>query len=117
MRLSTRLFLVLFLFALAPVLLVGIWTISSTEVARANAKRLHEQLARLAAESVENPAVEFSGPLAFVEDLERGGKARDAERPPLQRAAAEHPALCLLSVVGPDGRETSRLADSELFVQ
>ncbi|MDE2237520.1 MAG: HAMP domain-containing protein, partial [Elusimicrobia bacterium] len=115
MRLSTRFFLILFLFAITPLLAVDAWMINSTEVARANAMRLHQQLARMAADLVESAAADMNRSLSFVEDLERLSKGSALEV--LQRAAAEHPSLVLLSIVGPDGRETTRLADAALFAQ
>ena len=79
MNLFTRFFLLLLLFALAPVLATGVWMLSSNEAVRGNARQLHQQIAQLSAENVEITAGELNRALSFVEDLERG-ESRKIER-------------------------------------
>lgn len=116
MNLFTRFFLLLLLFALAPVLATGVWMLGSNEAVRGNARQLHQQITKLSAENVEITAGELNRALSFVEDLERGearSPAHDLRL--LQGAAARHSAFALISVLDSSGREVLRMADPDLF--
>lgn len=116
MKLFTRFFLILFLFALTPLLTLGVWLLSSNEAARTNARKMHEQFAQLSADSVEAAAVDLNRALGFVEDLERSGLANAYnELLVLQRAAATRPALLLLSILDDKGLERVRFSDQDIF--
>jgi signal transduction histidine kinase len=133
-KLAFRFFLILFAFSLVPVLVSGVWLLRFQTAARDNARQLHLQMTQLAAETVESFASDMNLSLGFVQELERVGLAatlgptasrRKRAAPThglgseeyriLQRAAADHSYLTLVSLLGPDGRETARFADSRFY--
>ena len=127
MKLFTRFFLILLSFALLPVLVTGIWLARSNAAARENARLLHQTVTRLCADSVDAFAGDMNRTLAFVQELApinlltgaapkgRKGRRQLDEEGILQRAAATYPVLGLVSLLGPDGRETIRFADVQAF--
>ncbi len=137
MKLAFRFFLILLAFSLVPVLITGIWLLRFQTAARENARQLHLQMTQFAAETVESSAADMNRSLGFAQELERVGLAASlgsGRRSPharplqertiglgseeyriLQREAANHPNLSLVSLLGPDDRETLRFADSRLY--
>jgi signal transduction histidine kinase len=132
-KLSLRFFLILLAFSLVPVMVTGVWVLRSQTAARENSRQFHLQMTQLAAETVDSFAADTNRSLGFAQELERvglvasQGKGRRSSFPKgtadvgsdeyriLQREAANHPGLSLLSLLGPDGRETLRFADSRLY--
>jgi len=130
-RLTVRFTLVLLGFSLTPVLVTGLWLLRSQAIAQDNARELHLQVTKLFADVTDSFAADINRALSFVQELERinegtpslgRGASRSVAVPRLpdefrilQKAAVEHSALGLVSIVGPDGKETVRFADAQAF--
>ena len=138
MKLSLRFFLILLVFSLAPVLVTGLWMIRSQAAARENSRQLHIQISAFGADAVETFAGDMNRSLGFAQEIEHIGLTEGLGQPEgpaksprrrgkgtssgsqdmfliLQREAVNHPALSLVSLVGPDGRETVRFADARFY--
>ncbi len=118
MKLFARFFLILTAFSLLPVLIGGVWLVKSQSAARENARQLHLEVTQLFADIVESYAGEMNLAVGFAQELERVGligNSSATEYKILQREAASHPSLGLVSLIGPDGRETVRFADPQNY--
>ncbi|MBI5242892.1 MAG: HAMP domain-containing protein [Elusimicrobia bacterium] len=132
MNLLTRIFLVLLAAALLPLAAAGVWFLRSSVQVEANARRLHEQIAALSADTLEKAAQDANRAFGFVMDIERnrpsdnarkcrlqglecGRRSEAGDFRILQQAAATHPEFMLLALLDASGRETVKLADRALF--
>ena len=118
MKLFTRFFFILLTFSLAPVLVGGIWLVRSQTAAKENARQLHLEVTKFFTDIVESFAADMNLSVGFAQELERiglvGGPTA-AEYKILQREAAARPALGLVSIIGADGQEIVRFADSDKY--
>ncbi|MBI3296982.1 MAG: PAS domain S-box protein [Elusimicrobia bacterium] len=114
MSLFSRLFLILLVLALAPVLAATFWFSRSGVRAEENAKHLHALVADGAAALAADAVGEMNGALGFVAVLERGAGPDDELRA-VQSAAIAHPRLAYVALYSDSGRERARLADPAVF--
>jgi two-component system phosphate regulon sensor histidine kinase PhoR len=112
-KLLHRFFLILAIFALTPVLVTGAWFWRANRVVEENARLVHLQFSKLAADMAEDAAVELNRSLAFISELERS-LAPAAGFKVLQQAAAAQPRLMFIAL-DDAGREIHRVFDDELF--
>ncbi|MFA6094031.1 MAG: ATP-binding protein [Elusimicrobiota bacterium] len=118
MSLRTRLFLVLILTAMGPVILAGSWFLRSNARAEENARQLHRQIAVLSADLVEKSAQDMNRAFGFVLDLERSGRRTETDDLRiLQQTITTHPSFVLLSLLDSSGKETLKISDKLLFAE
>ncbi|MBI4374996.1 MAG: hypothetical protein HY549_00960 [Elusimicrobia bacterium] len=116
MNLFQRFFVVLLGFALAPVLVTGIWIVNSNEAVRENARQFHQQVAELAADTLEGAAAQINRAMGFVEDLNRNaGKDPSLDTKIIQKAAFLHSSFALISLLDPSDKEVFKIANPQLF--
>ncbi|HEX4048998.1 MAG TPA: hypothetical protein VH309_14230, partial [Elusimicrobiota bacterium] len=115
MKLFHRFFLILLAFSLVPVAAMGLWSLSTRQAVRDNARFLHGRLAALVADSAERTLEQVDRTLGVAQDLEIARGQEKIELPALQRAAAADPEVALISVLNAAGVEGERMVDPEIF--
>jgi signal transduction histidine kinase len=115
MKLFTRFFLILLLFAMLPVAALGFWMLVGREAVRENARALHLRLAALTADLADHTLEQLNKTLIVVEDIERARRSAATEGSALNRAAAADPSVALIALLDASGRETVRIGNLEIF--
>lgn len=115
MKLFARFFLILLLFAMLPVLALGVWMLTQRQALADNAKALHTRMAVLAADVAERTAEQLNRSMVVVEDIDLARGSEKLETAALRKAAASDPNVALVALLDVDGRETLRFADPEFF--
>ncbi|MBI4425941.1 MAG: HAMP domain-containing protein, partial [Elusimicrobia bacterium] len=115
MNLFARFFLILLLFAMAPLTATGVWVLRFNRDAAETSRRVHEQIAQLAVDLLESAIGDLNRALGFIHDLERGAPEEAVEFKVVQRAMAAHSGFLELAVWRADGSPGPRLGDASLL--
>jgi signal transduction histidine kinase len=115
MKLFHRIFLILLGFSLFPLGGAALWSLSTREAVRDNARFFHGRLAAMLAESASRSLEQMNRTLGVVADLEIANGKEQMEAAALHRAAALDSDVNLISILNSSGTEVQRLADPEVY--
>jgi NtrC-family two-component system sensor histidine kinase KinB len=115
MKLFARFFLILLVFAMLPVMALGVWMLTQRQQLADNARALHSRMAVLAADVAERTAEQLNRSLVVVEDVDHARGSEKLETAALRKAAASDPNVALVALLDPSGKELLRFADPEFF--